>query len=178
MIGSVQELDILEELKRGHHVFIDVPFEGGQAALDYQASNDEGYGLLCHLQEDHPTLEVGHIPAHKEFVPSDIAGMAPLLGDRYTWLDEAEGVTWHFVYTHSTQYGHLPMHFWDYIEIVVPKLDEWWQETEEGIPMHGVHSVRWGTGVHHARVGDYRANPNVMLAVMANTEIEFNLRHD
>lgn len=178
MIGSVQAKDILEDLKRGHHVFIDIPFEGGDAALEYQSENGEGYGLLAYLQEEHPTMELNQVPAHKNWSNSDPINAKALLGDMYSWLDEDEGVTWHFVYTHSIQFGHLPEHFWPYTEFVPPKLDEWWEEHEEDIPMHGVHAVRWGSGPHHVRVGDHRANANVMLAVMANCDIEFNIRHD
>jgi hypothetical protein len=98
------------------------------------------------------------------------------IGDRWSWHDEAEDVWWHFVYTHTVEGGHIPEPHWDY-SLITEKLDEWWEENEESIPFHGVIAVRFGSGGHHARVGEHRPNANVLLKALADSEVPFNLRY-
>lgn len=179
MIHSLAVIDALledVELKVDHHVFVDVPFEGGRAALEYQENNDHGYGFLAYLHEEHPTLEITDVPKHKQWEGgASITQGHDLLGDMWEFYDEGNRVTWHFVYTHSIEFGHFPLWYRDGTDSFIEKLTDWWDAHEEDIPFRGVHAVMFGHGHYHAEVGDYRALKNLLLGIQAGCDIQFHL---
>lgn len=176
MIREMEYANLLElDFKRGSHVFVDVPFEGGKAVLEYAAEN-QGYGLLTLLDAEHDTFSLMELPAAKAWEPADTRATGGVaLGDMWDFIDETAGVTWHFVYTHSIAVGYFPLWYADNNNEFVAKLDGWWDENEEDIPFGGVHGVLFGHGVYHPEVGRYAAIKEVMLRFQANTEIEFIL---
>lgn len=176
-IQSLQQVDLITDVdfKKGSHVFFDIPFEGGRAAMEYQSENEAGYGFLAWLDSEHPSLDVTLIPPHKEW---DVTIGQSLVGDEWTFFDEDAQVTWHGVYTHSVEWGYYP-HWYvqgkdaEGIERMIGRLDEWWEENEEEIPLNAVHTILWGHGGSHAKVGQFRAQTKLFLRVLIDTEVEF-----
>lgn len=177
-IQSLNHEDLLDvTMRKGSHVFFDVPFEGGAAAMEYQAEHEGGYGFLAWLDEEHPQFDVSLIPPHKEW---DLRTAQEQVGDQWTWEDEGAGITWHAVYTHSVEYGYYPGWYAEEqrgqgIELMIDKLDEWWAENEEDIPLHSVYTTLWGFGTNHSRVGDFRSQTKLWLKVLADSEVEFQV---
>lgn len=165
MLKAMTHGDILDDLKWGEHVWFAIPFEGGDAALDYQNDHEQGYGFLAYLQDEHTTLEVSEIPAHKEGL--SVASF----GDRWDWYDENARVHYHGVYTHGIEMGHHPAFLQK--GTLLEKLDEWWEANEEEIYLP-MRTTLWGHGSHHSRIGEYRSNTRGHLAILANTEAQFH----